>query len=83
MWVRSQNGEHILEVERFRKLPLPEDPNTIRILAKLDRDTVILGDYPADQAESIWLDLWHIVGMDQPYRTNYFTMPPCWGEDEE
>ncbi|MBR0575718.1 hypothetical protein KCG48_05100 [Proteiniclasticum sp. BAD-10] len=81
MWVRSQNGEHILNVEHFRSLPL--DNGEVNILAKLPRDTVILGTYSKDQGEGIMRDLWHIVGLDQPYRTNYYTMPPRWEEEEE
>lgn len=82
MWVRNQNGEEILKVERFRLVLIPGlfDYN---ILAKLPRDTVILGTYCKDQAEGIMRDLWHIVGLDQPYRTNYYTMPPRWEEEEE
>lgn len=74
MWVRTQNGEEILKVERFRFLPL--DNGDVNILAKLPRDTVILGTYSKDQAEAIRYEIWMTNDVTE------FAMPERWEEEE-
>lgn len=76
MWIKTQDGFEILEVKRFKLLA--SSNSEARILAKLDRETLVLGTYEQDQAESIMADIWHLVGLDAPYRTDYYTMPPRW-----
>ena len=87
MWIRSQNGEELLKVERFRSVT--KDNGDVNILAKLDRETVCLGTYNEDQAMSVMDDLWYEIrqGMikdpNQTYRTKYYDMPLRWEEETE
>ena len=79
MWIRSQDGTQILKVERFRSVT--KDNGDVNILAKLDRETVCLGTYCHEQAESIMKDLWfeatrHLHQKD-------YAMPERWEEEYE
>lgn len=55
MWVDSQNLQEILEVKHIRILAL--DGGTVNILAKMDRETVLLGTYGTRQAAHVINDL--------------------------
>lgn len=79
MWIRSQNGEELLKVERFRSVT--KDNGDVNILAKLDRETVILGTYCHGQAESVMKDLWFEAGRSL-HRKDY-AMPVRWEDEEE
>lgn len=87
MWIRSQDGQELLNVQRFRYIPL--DNADVNILAKLDRETVCIGTYSKDQAMSVMDDLWYEIrhGMikdpNQIYRTKYYDMPNRWEDEEE
>lgn len=79
MWIRSQDGTQILKVERFKSIEANEKDTNI--LAKLDRETVILGTYCHEQAESVMKDLWfeatrHLHQKD-------YAMPARWEDEEE
>lgn len=76
MWIRSQNGEEILKVERFRLLPL--DNGDCKVLAKLPRETVELGTYSTSQAEEIRRSIWMEIGLESG-----FQMPKRWEDEEE
>ena len=75
MWIRSQDGTQILKVERFKSIEANEKDTNI--LAKLDRETVILGTYCHEQADEIMLHLWFLVGND-----DFYAMPERWEEEE-
>lgn len=77
MWIRSQNGEEILEVKRFRFVK--KENGDENVLAKLDRETVTLGTYCKDQAESLMYHLSWLVEKGD----NYYAMPPRWEDEEE
>lgn len=79
MWIRSQNGEELLKVERFRSVT--KDNGDVNILAKLNRETVILGTYCHEQAESVMKDLWFEAGRSL-HRKDY-AMPVRWEDEEE
>lgn len=55
MWIQTQKGDVLLEAKHVRLLPL--DDGTVNILAKLDRETVLLGSYQKKQAEEVMDDL--------------------------
>lgn len=79
MWIRSQDGEELLKVERFRSIAL--DNGDVNILAKLDRETVILGTYCHEQAESVMKDLWFEAGRIGHQKD--YAMPVRWEEEYE
>jgi len=69
MWIRSQNLQEILEVKHIRILPL--DDGTVNILAKLDRETILLGTYGKKQAESLAED----IMWETTHGTSVMVMP--------
>ncbi len=79
MWIRSQDGTQILKVERFRSVT--KDNGDVNILAKLDRDTVILGTYCHEQAASVMKDLWFEAGRSLHQKD--YAMPVRWEDEEE
>jgi hypothetical protein len=76
MWIRAQNGEEILEVKRFRSVV--KGNGDANILAKLDRETVVIGTYSKDQVESLMYHLSWLVEKGD----NYYAMPVRWEEEE-
>ena len=72
MWIRSQNGEELLEVKRIRIIPV--DEKNVNILAKLERETVILGTYHTAQADSVMVDLEKMIQGTELI----FKMPKRW-----
>lgn len=78
MWIRSQDGTQILKVERFRSIAL--DNGDVNILAKLDRETVILGTYSNYQAEDLMRHLFWILDNK---KDECFAMPVRWEDEEE
>ena len=79
MWIRSQNGDQVLKVERFRSIKVNEKDTNI--LAKLDRETVILGTYCHEQAASVMDDLWFEAGRIGQQKE--YAMPVRWEDEEE
>lgn len=76
MWIRSQDQEELLEVKRIKSILV--EGNDVNILAKLEGETVILGTYHKEQADSIMDDLKESVG----FKDALYIMPKRW-EDEE
>lgn len=79
MWIRSQNGEELLKVERFRSVT--KDNGDVNILAKLDRETVILGTYCHEQAEVVMSVLW--CEATTSLQQKEYAMPIRWEDEEE
>lgn len=61
MWILTQGREELLKVERFRFLAL--ENGDVRILAKLSKGTVTLGEYGESQADDILGELFHYLSI--------------------
>ncbi|HBW13815.1 MAG TPA: hypothetical protein DEF30_08370 [Proteiniclasticum sp.] len=79
MWIRSQNGDQVLKVERFRSIKVNEKDTNI--LAKLERETVILGTYCHEQAELVMSVLW--CEASNSLHQKEYAMPVRWEDEEE
>ncbi|MFH5834584.1 hypothetical protein ACHAL6_00740 [Proteiniclasticum sp. C24MP] len=76
MWIQTQNLREILEVKRIKLLEVDDD---VKILAKLDRETVTLGVYPKEQADSVVEDLKDFIR----FRDGMYVMPKEWEDEDE
>jgi len=76
MWIQTQNLREILEVKHIKVLEVDDD---VKILAKLERETVTLGVYPKDQSESVLEDLKDFIR----FRDGMYVMPKEWGDEDE
>jgi len=60
MWIQTQRGDEILEVKHVKVLLLKD--GTANILAKLERETVLLGNYQEARLRDIIEDLkWEVT----------------------
>ena len=83
MWIRSQNGEELVEASRIKAIRL--ENGDVNILAKLPRETVILGTYGNIQAGRIMLDIWAVIKLPERIKDStetWFRMPERCEEDK-
>ena len=78
MWIQTQNLREILEVKHIKVLPVDDD---VRVLAKLDRETVTLGIYPKEQVESVVEDLKEFIRFKEGM--GLYVMPKEWEDEDE
>jgi|GEM_PF-2312415 len=77
MWIRTQNGEELVDADRIKAIRL--ENGDVNILAKLPRETVILGTYGNIQAGHIMVDIWFVVtGGRKDVHKEFYVMPPRW-----
>jgi len=75
LWIKSQDKSELLKVERVRLIETPD--KTVNILAKLERETVILGTYSPEQGARIMEELAYALLIDN----QIFEMPKGWEEE--